>query len=189
MQVATLFDHQIVPGASVAHKIELPSGGGPYNKKRLYLIPFLARGVTKFDKYDCDFYLSGGTISYKFGVYRQVSNLTNTGVCAFLMPGTSITVTGATTNFQVVPIGATACIEPGYYWIGFIFDVTAGAPSLTTLNSLKSASWIKGRWVYNDPGSLSLPSTINGSSLSYICATASENPFWCAITYSGDTYP
>lgn len=181
------------PGLNRAPKMELVSTSGAYTQFRLYLYPVPAVSEIVFNQYDWDFTLAGASpnIDFKCAIYERnrgtSSKLSSSGTILTPVSGTSVTVTGQTVSFQTTALGSTKVLLPGHYYIAFIFD-EQGTTILTSKNAHTNNTSVTGDWLYADQGSLTLPSTIAGTSLGYI-HSAGECPFWTALSYTGDTIP
>ena len=177
------------PGANSTPKVEMVTTSVALTKKRLYLFPLRVPFNCKFSQYDWDFALTvavGTTISYKAALFRRNGKLSD-AVSSVQQVNTAVSVTGQATAFQTTAVGTTINLLPGDYFIGFIFDVVgAGAATLTAKNCHAVSTWVTGDYCYEDQGSFALPASTGA--LSYIHA-ASQNPFWCAVTYIGDVIP
>jgi len=164
-----------------------------FTSLRLYLIPIDVYTDQPFNTYRCIFDLNGGApnVDYKFGLYQQVDKISSSGVAAVLVANTTASTTGETTTFTAKSLTNPVWLEKGNYWIGFVFE----EQGTTIVNSRAEISggvpYIKGNYVYQDLGSLTLSSTINGTGagsnrFSYIWS-APDTAMWLAIADNRDT--
>lgn len=187
-----MFEQRIsAPGKQTAPKQELVTTGALLTELRLYLVPLRNPNHTKFDQYEWDFniaYIPPNTLKYKVALYERVGKISGTP-SAVLVPNTSVSVTGyAAATLTVTALGSTESLFPGDYFIGFIIQSSAvpGGARVTPNNSHTNNAAVAGHWCYEDQGSFALPAQTGA--LSYIHA-AGENPFWSAVSYTGDVMP
>lgn len=181
------FLHIRKPGTACAPKVEMVSNNAGLTNNRIYLIPIVVKGQEIFSEYDVDMLCSGGNAEVVCAIYEQVDRIGSSGVTAQLVAGSGsvplIIATGAT--FRIIPLGANLTLLPGSYWIAFQFNNLGGA-TISSNNSTRVGTWFTGRWVHRDPGSYTMPATINGTDLVY--TATGEYPVWAAIRYTGDTF-
>lgn len=176
--------HITSPGCETAPKAEMTSLFPFYTAQRIYLIPINC-GLERFTRYDFDMSVRAGVsdIDIKVAIYAQVARLASSGVTAIKIDNTEVTSNGITADFQTVALGATKTLQPGSYWVAFIFDDNSGTSQVGSYNTIRSPFAIfTGSYMYNDPGSFTLPATINGSSLAHLFESVGEQPFYAAIT-------
>lgn len=186
-----MFDSRIYsPGSSRAPKAEFNTnsmtvGSGSYTQNYIYLFPMPRGSYIKFNQYELDMFLIGAPpdINFMMGVYERHGKLFNSTYT--LVPGTSVTVNNQTIPFQSVALGATVVLQPGHYYIAFIFEENSFT-LLSSPNALQMNAWVRGDWIYYNNGSLGLPATIPGAGCSWVLAGANLSPFWCATIYTGD---
>lgn len=178
-------------GVQTAPKAEMitPSTN-PYEVLILYLIPIRVRAFTVFDQYDVDVTIGGASpnVDIKMGVYRRNDRgLSSADNVVSLVPNTEATLLAQTTGFQVVPLGHNVTLEPGDYFIAFMYDEN-DVSTVDSPNTHGNKTWITGSWVAYHNIAFSLPSDIAGTNLLYTHAI-SRSPMWAALTYSGDVAP
>jgi len=180
------FLHIRTVGIECAPKPEMRTTSGALTSNRLYLVPIVVTGQMVADTYFVDMNVTGN-IDVTICVYEQTDKLSSTGTTANLIPLSGNTSTGITAAFQTIPIANSIDLLPGSYWIGFIFHDNTGTSTVTSANSTNCGTEFKSRYMYNDPGSFTTPTTIAGNALGY--QSAVSLPIYAAMAYTGDAIP